>query len=361
MKLLIVIPTLGNGGAERVASILGNAFSKKHDVRIVLLEDSSINPYVLNDSIQIKKLDFKVKHGHKLSSIFLYFANFSKIRSALIKEIEEYNPSTIISFLPKVDFLISTIKLKGIRWIASERNDPKSRSFIVRKALISIFKKSSILVVQTNKVLNFYKKNKIPNVLIIKNPISRIIHQSTVANIINVPFILSVGRLDKQKNLGTLIKVYYHLKKRDGIEHKLIIIGEGPLRKKLTSLVSRLGIKDYVFLPGRIDDVASYYSKASLFVLPSKYEGMPNALLEAMSFGIPVVSTDFYTGAAKELICDGNGFLVPVDDKKALENAISRGLALNDDERRNMARRSFLVLEDYSVEKVIQEWEKILV
>ena len=90
MKLLIVIPTLGNGGAERVASILGNAFSKKHDVRIVLLEDSSINPYVLNDSIQIKKLDFKVKHGHKLSSIFLYFANFFKIRSALIKEIEEY-------------------------------------------------------------------------------------------------------------------------------------------------------------------------------------------------------------------------------------------------------------------------------
>lgn len=364
MKILFILPTLGTGGAERVASILANSLCNDFDnIELLLTEESNVEKYSLNSRIRVVELGFSVRHGNRFKSFLNYAKNFKKQRKLLEKEIAYFEPTTIISFLPKIDFLLSKINLKNIKWIASERNDPTARSLLQRLALLKAYKKCNVLVVQTKKIDTYYKKRGITNTCIISNPVSRFASDSLQkkANPIGLPYILSVGRLDKQKAFDKLILAYYKLKRTEAISHKLVILGDGPLMKKLKKMVFRFHLDADVLLLGRKKEVEDFYLNASLFVLPSKYEGMPNALLEAMSFGLPVISTDFFTGAAQELISNNNGIIVPVNNNQSLQKAILSILSLDNYERDHMGQRSIDVLKRFSTETVVKKWKELIV
>lgn len=138
------------------------------------------------------------------------------------------------------------------------------------------------------------------------------------------PMIVGVGRLTEQKDFQSLLRAFALV--RDKFPCKLVILGEGRQREKLEDLVSFLDIKDDVLLPGFQINPYAWLSKASLFVLSSRWEGSPNVLTEALALGVPVVSTDCRSGP-REILRDGEyGELVTVGDFTGLAEAIARTL-----------------------------------
>lgn len=139
------------------------------------------------------------------------------------------------------------------------------------------------------------------------------------------PVVLAVGRLTKQKDFPTLIRAFAHV--RQTRPARLLILGEGIDRPALEALVNQLGLEDDVALPGFVENPYAYMSRASLYVLSSRWEGLPTVLIEALYCGPPVIATDCPSGP-NEILADGqHGLLVPVGDVTALAQAIEAGLA----------------------------------
>ncbi len=139
------------------------------------------------------------------------------------------------------------------------------------------------------------------------------------------PVLLAVGRLTKQKDFPTLIRAFAQV--RQTRPARLLILGEGPDRPALEALVNQLGLEDDVALPGFVENPYAYMSRASLYVLSSRWEGLPTVLVEALYCGPPIIATDCPSGP-REILADGqHGLLVPVGDVTALTQAIEAGLA----------------------------------
>lgn len=360
MKILFVIPTLGTGGAEHVATILANNFAKNHNVEFLVLEESSVERYPIESCISINEVGVTVKRGNKLRAILTFGLNFIKQRKALLHRINESKTDLLISFLPKADILVfSVYKRSKFKWISSERNDPMSRSSIERKVLNIIYKKVDMLVCQTKKVAKYYKSQGIKNVCVIRNPV--IFKEQTNTDLkIPYKYIISVGRLAKQKNYEMLIKAFSDVKKKINCPEKLLILGDGPEKEKLQAIIDGLDITADVLLVGRKNNVIDYLRNAEAFVMSSNYEGLPNALIEAMGAHLPVISTDFFTGAASELIDDSNGFLVPVGDKEKMITAIINIISLSDEEKKLMGNESVKKISSMDVDIISNKWNDLI-
>lgn len=360
MKILFVIPTLGTGGAEHVATILANNFAKNHDIEFLALEQSTVERYPIESCIKINEVGVAVKRGNKARAVLTFGLNFIKQRKALLHRIKKFQPDILISFLPKADILVFSIyKNNKFRWISSERNDPMSRSSIERRVLNHIYKKVDMLVCQTQKVAKYYMTQGIKNICVIRNPI--IFRQQINADFkMPYKYIISVGRLAKQKNYEMLIEAFSDAKKKINCPEKLLILGDGPRKEKLQAIIDGLGITADVLLVGRKNNVIDYLRNAEAFVMSSNYEGLPNALIEAMAARLPVISTDFFTGAASELIDDSNGFLVPVGDKEKMKTALVNIISFSDEERRLMGNESAKKISTMDVDKISNEWNKLI-
>jgi len=168
--------------------------------------------------------------------------------------------------------------------------------------------------------------------------------------------LLAVGRLDEGKQFGVLIKVFASLA-RHYTHWFLRIVGEGPLRATLQRQIVELDLEGRVELPGQTAHIGEALAESDAFVLTSKYEGFPNALLEAMVVGLPCVTFDCPSGP-REISMDGQtALLVPLNDEQALGCALER-LMVDADLRQtlgSLARAS--VLERFALEKVLAQWD----
>jgi glycosyltransferase involved in cell wall biosynthesis len=139
------------------------------------------------------------------------------------------------------------------------------------------------------------------------------------------PIVLGVGRLSKQKDFPTLVRAFRLV--RDAQIARLVILGEGEDRESLSMLIRSLGLENDIDLPGFVENPFAFMSKASVFVLSSTWEGLPNVLIQALAAGAPIVSTDCPSGP-REILKDGlYGELVPVGDHVSMAHAILRQLA----------------------------------
>jgi glycosyltransferase involved in cell wall biosynthesis len=142
----------------------------------------------------------------------------------------------------------------------------------------------------------------------------------------SVPVILAAGRLVPQKDFATLLRAFALLH-HQGLPHRLVIAGEGKERTALLGMIESLGLAGWVSLPGFVDNPLALMSRAALFVLSSRFEGLPGVLIQALSCGCPVVATDCPSGP-REILLDGRlGALVPVGDHEALARAMAATLA----------------------------------
>jgi glycosyltransferase involved in cell wall biosynthesis len=162
------------------------------------------------------------------------------------------------------------------------------------------------------------------------------------------PVILSVGRLDPQKDYASLIKSFARV--RQSLPARLLILGEGPERDALVSLVRQLGLEQEIVLPGFVSNPYPYMSKSSVFVLSSRWEGLPTVLVEALYCGVPVVATDCPSGP-REILRNGQyGTLVPVGDVECMAEAIAAVL------RGNGTRPPDASWEPYEVDTVVSQY-----
>jgi glycosyltransferase involved in cell wall biosynthesis len=167
------------------------------------------------------------------------------------------------------------------------------------------------------------------------------------------PVFLNVGRLIEQKDQVTLLRAFAHM--RSTREMRLIILGEGPLRGALEDLATSLGVRAEVAFPGFVNNPFSYMARATCFVLSSRWEGLPGALIQAMACGAPVVATDCPSGPAEILEGGKFGSLVPVGDDEAMAAAMETVLE-NPRERDGARSRA----AEFSVEAAVTRYARII-
>lgn len=343
-KLLFFIGDLSSGGAERVLSVLTDAFiNKDYSVEILKYYDNK-DAYEINHKVKISSIEAATNSRNKLTNLLWlrkYFKN---------------NKQTIISFLAPFNIMALIANNKNCPIIAADRNDPSKipNNFLVRKLRDFLYERyANGVVVQTESNKEYFSKKTQAKSVVITNPIDPSLNKGSALDVEKENIIVSVGRLKKQKNHSLLIKSFKEISNLFP-EYKLYIYGEGDYRNDLEELISNLQLSDKVFLPGNISNIFEHIKIAKLFVLSSDYEGMPNALIEAMCIGLPVISTK--VSGAKEIIENNyNGLLIDVNNEEQLTKCLKELLS---DERKLKelginASKSF---DNYSIEKIVEEW-----
>ena len=346
-KIVFFTGSMGRGGAERVISILSEYFvCQNWDVTIVMLLHNRADGYALNDKVKVKT--FFPENSGMVKKIICDIRN---IRS-YIKKIK---PDVLVFFMAQ-NTLVSGIACAGlgIRYIASERIDPAmvKRNFIYKKILNSLYRRADKVIFQTERAKNYFNKKIQNNSVIIGNPIS-VDFEATRT----LKKIVSAGRFTKQKNQKMLIDAFSMVVKKHP-EYVLEIYGEGKERQNLEKQIHELGLENYVFLPGNKKNLHECIKDAEIFVLPSNFEGLSNALLEAMMMGFGCISTNC-AGSDEVIVSGENGILVPVGNKEELEKAIIN-LIENEQLRIKIARNGKKSVEKFKVENIIDQWTKVI-
>lgn len=342
----VFLPNLAGGGAEHVAVRIANELAAKGgSVDLVLAQVKGA--YLSEVSNKVNIVDLKCSDG------------FSTIKSlpGLIKYLRKNKPNILFSTL----FRANTISALAIRlarvntklilrhpnMLYPEGGENLScYSKINKKAAIWAAKKADVLVL-TSKAMERelldhanFDSNKIK---IIHNPVPIDVIQLKAKEKSgyewldnkDVPVVLAVGRLSYQKNFESLIRAFAELRERR--ESRLIILGEGEERAKLENLVEEFKIQEYVSMPGFVSNPYSYMSRCDVFVLPSRWEGFPNVLVEAMACNSSVIATNCPGGSAEILENGKYGQLVEVGDvlnlKNAIKNTLNNCFLLNSFER----------------------------
>lgn len=318
MRILMLIPELEIGGAERVFVSLANSFSECFDVEIVTL-NKCVSHYEVDTRIMLINLD-KRRLRRGVRRKLIYPLVFMKRFMRLTGEVSRFQPDIIVSFLHTANVLaLAESFCSGIPLVISERNDP-TQYHALRKAVCALaYGRADRVVCQSSFAAAFHAKHG-SNCVVIPNPINpkAIGHFSPHPN----GKIVAVGRLVTQKNHMLLIKAFQRVQLVHP-ECLLEIYGNGPLKAKLDDMIMRLGLGDRASVKPAKENIISELASSTCFVLSSNHEGQPNVLLEAMATGIPVISTDFPSHTAAELIKDGvNGFLIPLNSEEQLAKRI---------------------------------------
>lgn len=341
-KVVLVIPTMRQGGAERVMSELANTWSiQKHEIHLVLLAKSE-NFYYIDDNVIIHNL------GFSYSGLFNKVFNELKVFFKLRKILKEQKPNFVLSFMSKYNILtILAASYLNVRVFVSDRSNPKKHlPFLVSFLRKITYRFAHGIIAQTSLAKSILEKqtgNR--NVAVIPNPLKSI---SIYENIKKEKIILNVGRLVNEKGQTYLLDAFTKIK---NTEWKIAILGDGPLHDQLKKQAEKLGLKDQVIMPGAVNEIDSWLAKASVFAFPSVSEGFPNALVEAMAAGLPCVSFDCDAGP-RDIIIDGqNGYLVPVRDVELLADRLET-LINNAEIRTQLSKEAAKIVNGFAVEKI---------
>ena len=353
MKISMFIGSLTGGGAERVLCNLANFLVEKgHQVTIITnVEDTGF--YQLNPTIERYVLLYEKEKRNKLF-------NFIHWMKRLKKYVKQNSSDTYVVFLPLTTIMLLSLRKKiSGKIFVSERNDPEKYSKLMKFLLRKKVKKADGAIFQTEEAKGWYV------------PYLRKTESTVIPNAVNPSFIIpeyvgerekvivGAGRLCLQKNFPLLISSFAKIADKFP-DYKLVIYGKGGLLSSLQELAKEKGIADKVEFPGYVPDMPERLKKASMFVLSSNYEGMPNALMEAMAVGLPVVSTDCGGGGARFLIKDGeNGLLVPQKDVDAMAYAMEKILS-NDKFAKKLGANARKLQEELAPDKIYGEWEEFI-
>jgi glycosyltransferase involved in cell wall biosynthesis len=366
LKILFFIPTLSGGGAERVTlQLLQHIDRNKYAPHLLLFDKEGQYIEALPSSIPIFEL--KKRRSRKAFPLFAIFS--------LKKIIKREKPDVILSLMCYTNALALIAKIMSRvkpKTIISERTS----TYIYAGRFINFLRNLTIRFLyptadeiifpsqdMADTIVEFRRIKK--KVTIIPNPVDVATVTEYAQEIIEDPIyresnniVIAIGRLSKEKGFLYLIKAIALLSKQ-GIDCKLVILGEGVEYKNLQSLSKELGIEDRVHLLGFKLNPYKYLARSTIFVLSSLYEGFPNVLLEAMALGVPSIATRCPTGPEEIITDEVNGLLIPPADEKSLAHDIKR-LLLDRDLRKRLSENARKKAADFRVEKIIKHYEDVI-
>jgi glycosyltransferase involved in cell wall biosynthesis len=359
LPVTLVISSLSAGGAERVLSVMANHWAAKNrQVTLVTLSDNSDDRYSLDDRVRRVALGVE---GVSNSTWVALAANVRRI-VALRRAIRDAAAPVVISFgdIANVLTLLATIG-NGTRVIVAEQTDPRrhriGRAWSLLRTLT--YRRAYRLVVQTGGLVSWAA----PLVgeqrcCVIGNPVRDIDTRSWMAAPARTRrTVLGVGRLVPVKGFDILLHAFAQVA-QEFDDWDVVILGEGVEREHLRDLARHLAIDERLSLSGLVLDPERVMAQSDLFVLASRYEGLPNALLEAMAVGMAVIGTE--TSGAREIIRDGlNGLLVPIDDVAALAQAMGR-LMRDGQARASLGQGARAVRERFNIDRIMAKWDVLI-
>ncbi|MCC8426375.1 glycosyltransferase family 4 protein [Mucilaginibacter sp. UR6-11] len=357
-KLCFVIPSLNGGGAERILINLANHFSQLNYNSLIISLNKSCPAYNIDKEVMVFNLTDR-KSDSMAFRLYYIFQMFFKLLFIVYKE----KPAYVVSFITSANLwagLAATIA--NVPYIVSERTSPARSLFklnYLNRALAAIiYKHAAAIVVSTKGIGDSLKNNrafsKVSNIKLIPNALSQF-EPVSPKEIHPRKFVLGVGRLTYVKGFDQLISAFGAAKLRDT---DLLIIGEGNERAALIDQIKNLGLTEVVFMPGSRVNLQDYYSQAELFILPSRNEGYPNALIEAMSFGCPPVAMNCDFGPSEIIQNEHNGLLVETGNILALTNAIIR-LSNDFELKKKISANAKRINQTNRVQIIFKKWAQL--
>ena len=385
--VVLVLPHLGPGGSQRVATTLLNAWQRggRRATLVTLLNDpadahhleAGIQRVRLEDVLRARRspspahvgravhrslprlaartfdllgLDVRARVARMLGPLLaperylaLFYPESLREVRGLRRLLRETRPRVVVGFLGSTNVTaVLAARPLGLPVVISERNDPAVETLDApwQHLRERTYRWATLVTANSHGALDtmqaFVPASKlayVPNPVAIPQPgavpaAGRSSATAPVPAIRRVaasrdPVVLGAGRLDPQKGFDILLRAFAKAA-RDMAGWRVEILGDGPLRTELARLAERLDVRDRVVLCGHVDDPAPHYARAAVFALPSRYEGMPNVLLEAMAAGLPVIVSDASPGPL-ETVTDGEeGIVIPAGDVTALAEAMTR-------------------------------------
>lgn len=346
MKILFIIPFLSYGGAEKMIAFAANTLVKQnHKVNILLYKGVPIQQ-IIDDKIQI--INEKIIDSGSFKHL--------KIIRQLYKKIKKNRPDIIISFLTFPNFYSVIIgKLLGIPVIISERGNPYLKKGFKDKFIYNIFNYADGAVFQTEGAKCYFGKSLQKRSCVIPNPVVKKPYRYKYNTSIDNHEIVFVARFENvQKRQDLMIEAFEIILKQYP-DAKLKFYGTGEDEDMIKQLVSNKHLNN-IFFMGYTNKPEEEMVKSEVFVLTSDYEGIPNSLIEAMSVGMPVISTDCDPGGARMLIENRiNGLLVKKGNSQEIANAVIT--IFSDNNLRNkLSQNAYRICEKYSEEVIANKW-----
>jgi GalNAc-alpha-(1->4)-GalNAc-alpha-(1->3)-diNAcBac-PP-undecaprenol alpha-1,4-N-acetyl-D-galactosaminyltransferase len=361
-RLTLVVPSLALGGAERVVARMANHWAAHGDsVTVITLSATTSDTYPLDPSVTRIALDLMRESRGPIGAFVNNWVRVGRLRDA----IRQSQPDTVISFTDRMNVVtLLACRPLGVDTVVSERIDPSQQplgriwSWLRRR----VYPRARALVVQTETVRRQME------------PLMRGRPIYVIPNAIDAPTgdwparerrqstgslqLAAMGRLAPQKGFDLLIDAFAQAAE-DKPNWSLSILGEGSERRRLQEQIRERGLEGRVRLCGWVSDPAPVLHNCDAFVLSSRFEGFPNALLEAMAIGLPSIAVDCPSGPSEIIRHEVDGLLVAAGNVSALSAAIHR--LLSDDQLRGrLGAEAAHVVDRFSSELYFARWETVL-
>ncbi len=388
-EITFLMKVMNGGGAERVISLLTDAFARLgHPVTLIITHQSlsdadlsninqNVNVISLTDEVsKEKKCGFAARIimilARLIGKISPEKASVMKYRSRnydsvawLKKYFRNHKNTAAVAFLYDTIFLTLLSKHKSTKLVISERGDPRqsSGSKTVSAFMKTEFPKADNIVFQSPDAQKWYEENTPARGTVIFNPVKSDLPEPYCG--VRKKRIVNFCRISAQKNLVMLVDAFAEFHK-EFPGYQLDIIGD-PVGNDAEGYVEKViekirfsGCEDFIHIYPARSDVHNHIKDYAMFVSSSDFEGMSNSMLEAMALGLPVICTDCPAGGARAVIKNGeNGLLVPVGDSHKMYEAMKM-LAENPDLSEKLSRNAVNIRNEQSVEKIIEKWVKII-
>jgi len=342
------------GGLARVTlnlyKQLATKHSNKYSIKIITGTVSNAD-FFLDQSIL--NLDLPTLHNQTKFNKFLWYFSFI---FKLNKFLKNNNPDIVIGIGTMINLCLSSFQFKNnYKLFATEHGAYEQRKGIVCSIRKLLYKRVNLVISLTEIDRKKFKKHH-PHVIAIPNFTS--FYKNTQWSLLNAKKILCVGRFTKQKGIFELVSFITPFLKKN-IDWQLILIGEGPLESEIREKILSSNLEKNILIRKPVLQIEKEYLASSIYIMPSKTEGFPMVLLEAKSFGLPIVSFDCPTGPSEIIKNEEDGFLIPMGDEILF---IERLQLLVDDSslRSDMGNKALLNINEFYPDKIIDKWVKIL-
>ena len=361
-RVAVYLPSLAGGGAERMFLILARGLARRGWSVDLVVADAT-GPLLPEVPEDVRLVGLGASH---VTTSVLPLARYLRRRrpDAVLTAMSHANLAAIAAVaISRIDTRLVVTEHQHLSTFLAGPATLRARTFPVLMHLLYPYA-AEVVAVSEGVADDMAHRAKLPrsSILVEKNPI-RIEELRALGAAApehpwfgegEPPVVLGVGRLTRQKDFGTLVRAFRQV--RDGRRVRLMLLGEGEDRRMLEGLIAELGLTHDVQIMGFVPNPYPYFQAASLFVLSSLWEGLPTVLLEAMAFGLPIVSTDCPSGPDEILAGGRLGALVPTENPDALARAMI--VALSPESVGTVCE--YDNLSDYDVETVIDRYSRLL-